>query len=360
MRLCLVCLFCLIFMNFAVWGQSITGSIVGQVSDASGSAVPGATITVLNEGTGATAEAAVDQSGSFTVPNLFAGMYTITVRKQGFETIDIRHVQLLASQTVRQDVSLKVGEVRQAIEVSTAAPLIHTDNQTIGSTLVTRQLANLPLATRSIDALIQLAPGVSTAGNNPRISGSSYWGGNNYTLNGVSVNDIGNGGAAYTSGVSNLGLANMPAPDSLQEFKIDSGNQNAEYRDVATITMVTKQGTNSLHGLAYEYLENTKLNANQFLLNATGQPRPTYNLNQFGGDLGGAILKNKLFAYGAYRGVRQKTSSTASLVLPSMAMRSGISQRFARPSKRGCARRGPNFTTRSPASLLRTTRFPQT
>lgn len=323
MRLRLACLLSLLCTSFAIWGQNITGSIVGQVSDASGAAVPGAMIIVLNEGTGSTAEAVVDQSGSYTVPNLFAGMYTITVHKQGFETIDIRHVQLLASQTVRQDLTLRVGEVRQTVEVSTAAPLIHTDSQTIGSTLVTKQLADLPLATRSIDALIQLAPGVSTAGNNPRISGSSYWGGNNYTLNGVSVNDIGNGGAAYTSGVSNLGLANMPAPDSLQEFKIDSGNQNAEYRDVATITMVTKQGTNGFHGLAYEYLENTKLNANQFLLNANGQPRPTYNLNQFGGDLGGAIIKNKLFFYGAYRGVRQKTSSTASLVLPSLAMRNG-------------------------------------
>ena len=81
----------------------------------------------------------------------------------------------------------------------------------------------------------------------------------------------------------------MPAPDSLQEFKIDSGNQNAEYRDVATITMVTKQGGNPFHGLAYEYLENKALNANQFLLNATNQPKPDYKLNQFGADFGGAI-----------------------------------------------------------------------
>ncbi len=318
-----VLLVCAALVLLPAGGQNITGSIVGQVSDPSGSAVPGATVTVRNEGTGLTAEAVVDQSGSYSVPNLFAGVYSITVRKPGFETVDLRNIQLLASQTVRQDVTLRVGEVRQTVEVTAAAPLIHTDTQTIGSTLVTRQLADLPLATRAIDSLIQLAPGVSTSGNNPRISGSSYWGGNNFTLNGVSVNDIGNGGAAYTSGVSNLGLANMPAPDSLQEFKVDSGNQNAEYRDVATVTMVTKQGANSFHGLAYEYLENNALNANQFLLNATGQPRPAYKLNQFGGDLGGAIVKNRLFFYGAYRGVRQKTSSAASLVLPSMAMRSG-------------------------------------
>jgi len=319
----LALLLCSVFSWLSLHGQNITGSIVGQVGDASGSAVSGATVTIRNLDTGSIAEATVDEKGTYTVPNLFAGHYEITVAKPGFQTVNVRNIQLLASQTLRQDLTMQVGEVKQTIEVTSQAALIHTDNQTIGSSLGGNQLANLPLANRSIDNLIQLAPGASTTGNNPRISGSSYWGGNNFTLNGVSVNDIGNGGAAYTSGVSGLGLANMPAPDSLQEFKIDSGNQNAEYRDVATVTMVTKQGSNAFHGLAYEYLENKDLNANQFLLNATGQARPQYNLNQFGADLGGAFLKNKLFFYGAYRGVRQITSATTSLELPSMAMRNG-------------------------------------
>lgn len=309
--------------TFHAYSQNITSSIVGQVSDSSGSAVPGAIVRIHNQDTGVVTETTVDPSGAYSVPNLLAGRYRVTASKEGFQTMDAPNIQLLASQTVRQDFTLQVGEVRQTIEVTSQARLIHTDSQTIGSTLVTRQLADLPLATRSIDALIQLAPGVSTSGNNPRISGSSYWGGNNFTLNGVSVNDIGNGGSSYTYGVTNLGMSNMPAPDSLQEFKVDSGNQNAEYRNVATVTMMTKQGTNEFHGLAYEYVENTSLNANQFLLNATGQPRPKYNLNQFGADLGGALLKNRLFFFGAYRGVRQKTSATSRLNLPSMAMRNG-------------------------------------
>lgn len=318
---CLVLFFVLSILG--AYGQNITGSIVGQVSDASGFAVPGAAVKVSNQDTGVVFETTVDPSGTYSVPNLSAGRYRIAVVKEGFQTSDAPNIQLLAAQTVRQDFTLQVGEVHQTIEVTAQARLIHTDSQTIGSTLVTRQLADLPLATRSIDSLIQLAPGVSTTGGNPRISGSSYWGGNNFTLNGVSVNDAGNGGSSYTYGVTNLGEVNMPAPDSLQEFKIDSGNQNAEYRNIATITMVTKQGGNEFHGLAYEYLENTDLNANQFLLNATGQPRPKYNLNQFGADLGGALVKNRVFFYGAYRGVQQKTSSTANLTLPSMAMRSG-------------------------------------
>jgi hypothetical protein len=316
----LLAFFCL---ALAAYAQNITGSIVGTIVDASGSAVPAATLTVRNQDTNQTVEATADASGTYSVPSLFAGRYQIEVQKQGFQTTISRDVQLLAAQTVRQDLTLQVGQMQQTVSVTSQAPLIRTDSHTIGSSLGLDQLANLPLATRAIDALILLAPGVSTGGNNPRISGSNYWGGNNYTLNGVSVNDVGNGGSAYTSGASNLGLANMPAPDSLQEFKIESGNQNAEYRDVATIAMVTKQGTNAFHGLAYEYIENKSLNANQFLLNANNQRRPDYKLNQFGADLGGAFIKNKVFFYGAYRGVRQRSAKTVNLIMPGMAMRNG-------------------------------------
>jgi hypothetical protein len=303
--------------------QNITGYIVGNVTDASGSAVPQATITVRNLGTGITVEATTDTSGTYSVPNLFAGRYNIELKKSGFQMVTVKDVQLLAAQTVRQNFTLQIGQVQQEIAVTSAAPLIRTDSHTIGSTIQSQQLSNLPLATRSIDQLIALAPGVATTGNNPRIAGSNYWGGNNFTLNGVSADDIGNGGSAYTSGTSNLGMANMPAPDSLQEFKVDSGNQNAEYRGVATITMVTKQGSNAFHGTVYEYVENKSLNANDFLLNASGQKRPDYKMNQFGADLGGALIKNKMWFFGAYRGVRQTQSKSQSLVFPSMAMRQG-------------------------------------
>jgi Carboxypeptidase regulatory-like domain len=314
---------CAALTIFRSSAQNVNGSIVGYVIDSSGAAVPGTVITVLNQGTGVSVDATVDESGSYTVPNLLAGEYQITARKDGFQTVEIKNTQLLAAQTVRQNFTLQPGGVQQTVEVSSQAPLLHTDSQTIGGSLGSKQVSELPLATRSIDGLLALAPGVSTAGNNPRISGSNYWGGNNFTLNGISVNDRGNGGAAYTSGVPALSTANLPAPDSMQEFRVDSGNQNAEYRDVATVTMMLKQGENTFHGLAYEYLQNKVLNANQFLLNASGQPRPDSKFNQFGGSLGGPIIKNRLFFFGAYRGVRDTFSNTARLALPSMAMRGG-------------------------------------
>ena len=248
------------------------------------------------------------------------------------------------------------------MEVVASAPVVRTDLQTIGSTIQQKQLSELPLSTRSIDGLIALAAGATTTGNNPRISGSNYWGGNNFTLNGVAVNDPGNGGAAYSSGVAGLGLANMPAPDSLQEFKVESGNQNAEYRAVASISMVTKAGANAFHSTSYEYLQNTVLNANQFLLNATRQPRPISKLNQFGADLGGRIIPNRLFFYGAYRGVKQKTTGTTNLTLPSMAMRQGDFSALCRSMSPEFARRvrARSCTTHSAERLLPTIRSPRT
>ena len=238
----LVMVCCVILVASRANAQNITGSIVGYVSDSSGAAAPGTVVTVLNQGTGASVEATVDESGSYTVPNLLAGLYQIRREERWFpnsrgeETYNFSPHKRFARTSLSSP-----EECSKRSKYRSQAPLIHTDSQTIGGSLGSKQVSELPLATRSIDGLLSLAPGVSTAGNNPRISGSNYWGGNNFTLNGISVNDVGNGGAAYTSGIPALGTANLPAPDSMQEFRVDSGNQNAEYRDVATVTMMLKQ-----------------------------------------------------------------------------------------------------------------------
>ena len=167
---------CVILVASRANAQNITGSIVGYVSDSSGAAAPGTVVTVLNQGTGASVEATVDESGSYTVPNLLAGLYQIRAKKDGFQTVEVKDIQLLSAQTVRQNFTLQPGGVQQTIEVSSQAPLIHTDSQTIGGSLGSKQVSELPLATRSIDGLLALAPGVSTAGNNPRISGKQLLG----------------------------------------------------------------------------------------------------------------------------------------------------------------------------------------
>ena len=161
--------------------------------------------------------------------------------------------------------------------------------------------------------------------SNPQISGSHYWGSTNFSLNGVSMNNFGNGSASGTQSFNGdqIGEANLPAPEALQEFRVDSGGLNAEYKNVAAVTLILKQGTNNYHGDAYEHVEDDVLNANYFMLNATGQPKPPFNRHQFGGDFGGPIKKNQWFFFASDRGIREKSSRIASLALPSPAMRTG-------------------------------------
>ena len=175
------------------------------------------------------------------------------------------------------------------------------------------QFANLPESTQSIDALLALVPGAQDTGSNPQFGGTTHFGANNFTLNGISINDSGNGGSSYSYG---QGLVNDPDLGSLQEIQVLSSVMNAEYRGVASITLVTKQGSNQFHGSAYEYNEQTGFNANTFLLNATGKPRAVLHRNQFGANVGGPILKNKAFFFFDFAGFRQITTTNPLLNFP--------------------------------------------
>jgi hypothetical protein len=192
----------------------------------------------------------------------------------------------------------------------------------ISNSVSTTQLQNLPTSMQTVDAFISLSPGVQSAGDatNPPIGGGTHWGSVNFTLNGVGVNDPGNSGAVTVQGV---GLLVLPPPSSIQELKVQANNVTAENRSHSTVTLVTKAGTNAYHFEAYEYLQNTKLNANTFLLNATGKPRAENRLNQFGGNLSGPILRDKLFVFFDYGGYRRRNSPVSQLQLPGMAMRQG-------------------------------------
>jgi Carboxypeptidase regulatory-like domain len=310
--------------------QVITGNIVGQITDASGASVPRVAVVIRDSGTGISVIVEGDDSGSYSAPDLRPGLYEISVRKEGFRIETVTGVQLLAQQTARLDFQLVVASVQQSIEVKAQGQLVHTDSQTIHSSINQRQLTDLPTTSRSIDGLLILLPGVTGFGNvsnisNPQISGSHYWGSTNFSLNGVSVNNFGNGSATGTHSFNEdqMGEANLPPPEALQEFRVDSGGLSAEYKNVAAVTLVLKQGTNNYHGDVYEYVEDDVLNANYFMLNATGQPKPSFNRNQFGGDVGGPIKKNGWFFFVSYRGIRERSSRIAKLELPSEAMRSG-------------------------------------
>jgi len=302
------------------WGQTITSTIVGQVNDPTGAGVPEAKVTAKNAETGIPTEGATDSSGAYSIPQLQPGIYDITVGKTGFVTHALTGIRVLSSQTVRVDMKLDLGAMQQTVSVLGTAALINTDTQTISSSIDTRIMGDLPKSSQSIDALIGLVPGASTTGGNAMIAGSGYWGGNDWNLNGVSIQDASNGRGA---GAYGLGLITLPSTNALQEFKIASGALNAEYRNTTGISMVLKQGTNRFHGEAYGYLENKNLNANAFLNNARGQVRPDYDRDQYGGLIGGPIKKNKLFFFADYFHFRQVSPTIVSLTFPSAAMRQG-------------------------------------
>ena len=300
--------------------QLITGSIVGQVTDPSGAVIPSVEVKVTNQRTGVTVQRTSDSSGAYSIPDLQAGVYDVTVTKTGFRTYIGTGVQLLAAQTIRVDVELQVGNVQQEVTVTAQAPLVNTEGPEIRASASARQILDLPLQQQSIDGLMVLVPGAQNMGSSPQVGGATHWGGSNFTINGIQANDFGNGAAAYSYGT---GLISLPALDSLQEFKIDAFNMNAEYRNVATVTMVTKSGSNQLHGEAYEYNENAGLNANTFLNNAHALPRSAFVRNQFAANVGGPIVRNKLFFFADYTGFRNRQYSAVQLNLPTMQMRQG-------------------------------------
>ena len=304
------------------FGQTIVSSIVGQVVDASGAVVPSVQVTITNEGTRVSVQAVTDTGGTYSVPNLYAGVYTVEARKTGFEAVRFTGIQVLVAQTVRQDFVLKIGSVQQEVTVSGKAPLVHTDSIAVVGEITTDQLKDLPVTWQSIDTFLLLTPGAQTAVSrwNPESGGAQYWGGTNFAVNGVAANDVSNGRAAVASG---LGDQPLPALSALQEFKVDVNNMNAEYRMQVSVNMVTKQGSNKFHGAVYDYNQNAALEANTFTLNAAGKPRAPFNLNQFGASVGGPIWKNKAFFFFNFSGLRQRSSSTVQLTFPSASMLQG-------------------------------------
>ena len=320
----------LLAANVALHGQQIRGSIVGNVTDVPGSAVPEAQITVKNEGTGIEFKTRTDGSGTYTVPDLLSGVYTVVAAKEGFKTFQATGVRLLSAQTARQDVALQIGPVQQTVEVVAQPQLVHTDSPTIGGTLQTLELANLPFLTTTMDGVFNLVPGMSQGeidGNaNPTIAGAPYGGSSNFTLNGITTSNPGQGGGGnvtYVGSSEMIAQGNLPSIGTMQEFKIDSSVVSADQRSQVTVSIVTKQGTNHFHGTAYEYNQNKATAANNFDLNAHNIEQSPFNRNQFGVNAGGPILRNKLFFFTNYDGLREIHPQPITANFPSMKMRSG-------------------------------------
>jgi hypothetical protein len=297
---------CCIFMfTLTAVGQVQNGQFTGTVTDQTGAAIANAKITVTNLGTNLTSTVTTNQSGGYMVRELPIGTYKITAEAPGFRTRVDSNVSVNAGVVSHVDFKMEVGQATQVVEVSSEAPTIQSDDSRLSTTINAEQISNLPLNGRNVYDLMQQAAGAVD------VEGVLSENGHNTVVNGLRENFNG----FLVNGASNKGLSggpqNTPIEDTVQEFQLLTLNQSAQYGNSAgSITnLVQKTGTNALHGSLWEFLRNDKLDANTYFANQQGFAKPPLRFNQFGGTIGGPIVKDKLFFFGSYQGDRFKTST---------------------------------------------------
>jgi hypothetical protein len=299
---------------FFVGGQATRGVLVGNVTDPSGSLVGNATITATHEATNNSVRATTSAEGQYTITNLEPGRYRLSVEAPGFKSSTITEVVLNVNQTARVDVSLEVGDVATTVSVQAYAPIIQTETTSIGSVVDNRQIQTMPLNGRgNMYALLALAPGVVRSAQNPIISASGVWfGSTNMTIDGAANIDFGN---------ERLG-PNTPSVDAINEFKVIGNSASAEFgRGGAQIVVVTKSGTNEIHGTLFAFNRNRALSAKNFF--AQHLPKPPFNRNEYGGTIGGPVVRNRLFYFGSFEGLRRIGSTTFTMLQPTVEQKAG-------------------------------------
>jgi hypothetical protein len=293
--------------------QVASGTFTGSVTDPTGAVIPNASVTATNEGTSVPVSTKTNTDGLYTIPSLPPGFYTLKAEASGFRVLVNQHIELTVGYTQRVDFKLEVGQTTQVVEVQSQAPLVSTEDVRMSELITARQVQNLPLNGRNVFQMIQLAPGAVNVSNLITEPGSH---GNTFqtVVNGARVNMNG----YLLDGISDKGLSGgsntQPSPDTVQEFRVDTENISAEYGSTvgAMTTVVTKSGSNSLHGSAYEYLRNDALDAREFFDPAK---IPPFRMNQFGATAGGPVKKDKIFFFGSYEGERTRAPISENLLI---------------------------------------------
>lgn len=298
-----------------VWAQEVTASITGVVTDASGGAVVGAKVQATDLDRGTIYPTTTNSVGQYYLPRVAVGRYTVRVEATGFQTAAKPNIELQLNQAARVDFSLQVGSVNQTVEVTTAAPILQTESTQLGTIIDARTNEQLPLATRNYVQLTLLSAGSITTdpseftgaessfvGGRPYIHGNREEA-NNFLLDGLDNNQVSENAVAYS-----------PSVDAIQEFNMIAQNASAEFGNFmgGIVSVSIKSGTNQFHGGAFEFIRNDDLNANSWTNNWNDLPRPLLRWNEFGGQAGGPIRKDKLFFFADYQGSRFDQPSTSS------------------------------------------------
>jgi len=312
------------------------GTIYGYVLDPDQRPIPGVRITIEDPDTAATRTTSTNQQGFYSVPALRPGPYNLTIQANGFATVHQNGAVLEADQQARLDFTLKVGSTTETITVEGSAPLLNTSDATVSTLIGNQFVTNMPLNGRSFSTLINLTPGVVLTPSVPsKDQGQFSINGqrpdaNYFTVDGVSAN-LGTAGGGVTPGQGSAGqlpttdafggMSNLVSLDALQEFRIQTSTVAPEYGRTpgGQVSVVTKSGTNEFHGTAFEYFRNDALDANNWFSNNAGLPRAELRQNDFGGVFGGPILKDKLFFFGSYEGLRVRQPHVANTYVPTLA-----------------------------------------
>ncbi len=318
LKVCLISVCCIPL----IFAQSFTATILGSVKDSTGSMVPEATITIINVATNTRTETRSDAGGLYVAPQLSPGQYRIEATAPGFKKFVQKGVTLQVQQQARLEVTLAVGEVTESVMVSADAPLLESTTSSIGRVVDNRRIVDLPLNTRNVYGLIFLTAGVSGGVGNNYNSMSYSVNGARATMMDTIVDGV---TASFPTVNGFTGISVFPSVDAISEFKVQGANYSAEFgRSLGSVlNVVFKSGSNQLHGSAYEFLRNSKLDANDFFNNRRGQPLTTFQRNQFGGTISGPIVRDRTFFMGSYEGLRERSLGTTLTSVPTQAQRSG-------------------------------------
>jgi Carboxypeptidase regulatory-like domain/TonB dependent receptor len=329
----LVCALAVLCLNQPLlMAQVTTAGLVGTVFDPTGSSIPGVTVTATQVDTATQSTTVTDASGNYSFTNLKIGGYTLTFQKQGFQRVVQTNIDLGIAQVIRFDIALKIGSVSETVEVTGAPPLLQTETSSLGTVETEKRIVELPLNGRNFFKLAYLGPAAnegatgtsagagSTDNNRPgtslSVNGLRIFD-NNFLLDGMDNNEFGNGTVVI-----------QPPPDSIQEFRVEENSMSAEYgRGGAMVSLVLRSGTNQLHGAAWEFIRNNKLDAqNYFATSSLGFQR-----NQFGGQLGGPIKKDKMFLFGSIQRTDIREEVPFISTVPTPLMHSGNFSELSTP-----------------------------
>jgi hypothetical protein len=305
-----------------VFAQFDSGAVLGTIQDPSGLSIGGAKVTLESLETGVQRTVNADESGSFEFLNVRIGNYRLTAEREGFKKASSADFRLTVGARQRVDLALQVGSVSESVTITDAVAALETETSSRGTVIGAEQTVNLPLNGRNYADLALLAPGVRRSAIAESRDASFNVNGmrssqNNFVIDGVDNNSYGTSNQGFSNQVVQL------SPDAVQEFRLETNNFSAEYGRAggAVINATIRSGTNEFHGAAWEYLRNTKLNAVGFFKPATG--KPDLIQNQFGGAIGGPIVKDKMFFFADYEGFRRVSKQVTFADVPTLDQRQG-------------------------------------